>query len=137
MVSRMASYVFTPYTIIHALSAKYNKQKIHHPSIPLLLLPALFIGLGKLYEGKMRIKEFLELCMHILDDVDEKAFLTAISKYEEILTFCEKCMNEIFPKTPTTVEEATSQRQAYIGILQRCRGLEEEALSALEPVMAR
>ncbi len=97
------------------------------------MFPHIFIH----YEGKMRIKEFLELCMHILDDVDEKAFLTAISKYEEILTFCEKCMNEIFPKTPTTVEEATSQRQAYIGILQRCRGLEEEALSALEPVMAR
>ncbi len=63
--------------------------------------------------------------------------MTAISKYEEMLAICEKCLHEILPKTPSTVEEATSQRQAYIGILQRCRGLEEEALSALEPVMAR
>lgn len=97
------------------------------------MFPHIFIH----YEGKLRIKEFLELCMHTLENVEERAFLTAISKYEEMLAICEKCLHEILPKTPSTVEEATSQRQAYIGILQRCRGLEEEALSALEPVMAR
>lgn len=97
------------------------------------MFPHIFIH----YEGKLRIKEFLEICIHLLEDVDDRAFLTAISKYEEILTICDKCLKEIFPQTPVTVEEATSQRQAYIGILQRCKGLEEEALEALAPVITK
>ena len=57
--------------------------------------------------------------------------MTAISKYDEMLSICEKCMQEMLPKTPKNAAEAREKRQAYIGILQRSRGLEEEALEAL------
>lgn len=40
-------------------------------------------------------------------------------------------MHELLPKTPENAAEAQVKRQAYIGILQRCRGLEEEALMAI------
>lgn len=88
------------------------------------MFPHIFIH----YEGKLRIKQFLELCMHLIQDIDSAAILTAISKYEEILSICEKCMHEMLPKTPESVAEARAKRQAYIGILQRCKELEEEAL---------
>lgn len=96
------------------------------------MFPHIFIH----YEGKLRTKQFLELCTHLIRDMDKNVFLTAISKYEEMLSICEKCMNELLPKTPVNAEEAMSMRQAYIGILQRCKGLEEEALEALSSVVA-
>lgn len=57
------------------------------------------------------------------------AFTATISKYEEILSICEKCRHEMLPKTPKNVEEAAAKRQAYIGMLQRCRELEEETFT--------
>ncbi len=91
------------------------------------MFPHIFIH----YEGKLRIKQFLELCIHLLQDIDDHAVLTAIAKYEEMLSIIEKCMHEMLPKTPKNAKDAGVKRQAYIGILQRCRGLEEEALTAL------
>ena len=38
---------------------------------------------------------------------------------------------EMLPMTPADAAEARAQRQAYIGILQRCRELEVEALVAI------
>ncbi len=88
------------------------------------MFPHIFIH----YEGKLRIKQFLECCMHLIQDIDNGAIRAVISKYEEILSICEKCMHEMLPRTPENAAEARIKRQAYIGILQRCRGLEEEAL---------
>lgn len=78
---------------------------------------------------KLRIKQYLKLCMHLIPDADRSAFTATISKYEEILSICEKCMHEMLPKTPKNVEEAAAKRQAYIGMLQRCRELEEETFT--------
>lgn len=91
------------------------------------MFPHIFIH----YEGKLRIKQFLELCIHMIRDIDKSAVMTAISKYEEMLSICEKCMHEMLPKAPENAAEAGVKRQAYIGVLQRCRGLEEEALEAI------
>lgn len=67
----------------------------------------------------------------MIRDIDKSAVMTAISKYEEMLSICEKCMHEMLPKAPENAAEAGVKRQAYIGVLQRCRGLEEEALEAI------
>ena len=91
------------------------------------MFPHIFIH----YEGKLRIRQFLECCMYLIQDIDSSAVRAAISKYEEILSVCEKCMHEMLPKTPENAAEARVKRQAYIGILHRCRELEEEALSHL------
>ena len=95
------------------------------------MFPHIFIH----YEGKLRIREFLELCTHLVQDIDKSAFTAAISKYEEILSICEKCVQEMLPMTPADAAEARAQRQAYIGILQRCRELEVEALEAIRPTV--
>ena len=93
------------------------------------MFPHIFIH----YEGKLRIREFLELCTHLIQDGDKSAFTSAISKYEEILSLCERCIQEMLPRTPEDAAEARAKRQAYVGILQRCRELEEEALEAIRP----
>ena len=94
------------------------------------MFPHLFIH----YEGKLRIREFLELCLHLTGPANPRAFTLAISKYAEILELCEKCMHEMLPKTPADAEEARAMRQGYIGILQRTRELEEEALEAVASI---
>ncbi|MCI9336844.1 MAG: hypothetical protein HFH93_04760 [Lachnospiraceae bacterium] len=66
-----------------------------------------------------------------LVDIDRNAFRTAISKYEEILSISEKCMHKRLPRTPVNAEEAGIKRQTYIGILERSRQLEEEAIRAI------
>lgn len=94
------------------------------------MFPHIFIH----YEGKLRIRQFLELCLHLIPDIDRGALTAAIPKYDEMLSICEKCMHEMIPKTPGNAEEARAKRQAYIGILQRSRELEEEALEAIRAV---
>lgn len=86
------------------------------------LFPHIFIH----YEGKLRIKQFLALCTGWLDDVDERPIQTAISKYEEIISMCEKCLH-LPSETPKNIEEAKTQRRMVIGILQRSKELEAEA----------
>lgn len=95
------------------------------------MFPHIFIH----YEGKLRIRQFLECCMYLIQDIDNSAVKAAISKYEEILSICEKCMHEMLLKTPENAVEASVKRQAYIGILQRCRELEEEALMVISFLM--
>lgn len=92
------------------------------------MFPHIFIH----YEGKLRIREFLELYLHLTEPAHRQAITSAISKYEEILAICDKCLKEMFPKTPANADEARSMRQGYIGILQRTKELEEEALEALK-----
>ena len=91
------------------------------------MFPHIFIH----YEGKLRIRQFLELCTHLIPDIDKSACTIAISKYEEMLSMCEKCIHEMMPRTPVDAAEARAMRQAYIGILLRSKELEEEALEAI------
>ena len=96
------------------------------------LFPHIFIH----YEGKLRIRQFLELCIHLIDDIDNRPVKTAISKYEEIISMCEKIMHDLLPRTPENAVEAKAIRQALIGVLQRSKELEEEALEAIAPIVS-
>lgn len=96
------------------------------------LFPHIFIH----YESKLRIKQFLELCIRLIDDIDDRAVMTAVSKYEEIIDMCEKSMQNLLTQTPENVDEAKAKRQALIGILQRSKELETEALEAIEPIVS-
>ena len=96
------------------------------------LFPHIFIH----YEGKLRVRQFLELCIHLIDDIDSRPVKTAISKYEEIISMCEKIMHDLLPRTPENAVEAKAIRQALIGVLQRSKELEEEALEAIAPIVS-
>lgn len=47
------------------------------------MFPHIFIH----YEDKLRIRQFLELCMQLIQDIDGSAIRTAISKYEVRVSF--------------------------------------------------
>ena len=91
------------------------------------LSPHIFIH----YEGKLRIKQFLELCTRLIDDVDSRPLLEAVSKYEEIINMCETCLYDLSEHVPESVGEANAKRQMLIGMLRRSKELEMEALDML------
>lgn len=95
------------------------------------LYPHFFIH----YEGKMRIKQFLELCTHIIDDVDKTPIIDAISKYEEIVNMCKKCMPALMQVKPKDLWDAKSKRQHFIRLLQVSKELEIKALNSLSAVI--
>lgn len=90
--------------------------------------PHIFIH----YEGKIRLKQFLEYCIHILDDVDKPSLEKAISKYAEIIDLCEKHMPSLLTDKPTEIWAVKSQRQWFSHMLQRSKELEIEALACLK-----
>lgn len=93
------------------------------------LSPHIFIH----YEGKLRIKQFLELCARLIDGFDDQPITTAISKYEEIVGMCEKFLGGL--KAPETVGEANEKRKTLIAILQRSKELEMDALKEISSVI--
>lgn len=90
------------------------------------IYPHIFIH----YESKLRIKQFLELCIHIVDGMDVVAAEKAISKYAEILDMCEKAIPGLITEKPKSAWDAKGKRQGFIRVLQRSRELEVEALNS-------
>lgn len=93
------------------------------------LSPHIFIH----YEGKLRIKQFLELCMRLVDGLDNRTITAAISKYEEIISMCEKFLQGL--QTPDTAGEANEKRKTLVAILQRSKELEMDALKEISSVI--
>ena len=89
------------------------------------LYPHIFIH----YENKMRIKQFLELCIHNVTGIDKEALEKAIAKYGELIDMCEKAMNDWLTETPKDMAAARSTRQGFGYLLRRSKELETEALS--------
>ena len=89
------------------------------------LYPHIFIH----YENKMRIKQFLELCIHNVTGIDKEALEKAIAKYGELIDMCEKAMNDWLTETPKDMAAARSMRQGFDYLLRRSKELETEALS--------
>lgn len=76
------------------------------------LYPHIFIH----YESKLRIRQFLELCIHTVAGIDKEAL--------------EKAMNDRLTETPKDLAAARSVRQGFDWVLRRSKGLEMEALSS-------
>lgn len=90
------------------------------------LYPHIFIH----YESKLRIRQFLELCIYTVAGIDKEEIGKAISKYDELIAICEKAMNDWLTETPKDLAAARSVRQGFDWVLRRSKGLEEEALSS-------
>ncbi len=88
------------------------------------LYPHIFIH----FENKMLIKRFLELCTHIVTDIDKEPLETAILKYGELIDIFEKAMEDWLTVETKDAAAAKNVRRGFDQILRRSRGLEEEAL---------
>lgn len=94
------------------------------------IYPHIFIH----YAGKLRIKQFLELSMRLIDDLD-RPLTAAITKYEEMIGMCEKCLHSLSDRSPETIEESKEKRKILIAVLQRSKELEMEALQEIASVI--
>lgn len=92
------------------------------------LYPQVFIH----YENKMRVKAFLEYCIHTLNEIDGDMLAKAVSKYGEMLDIFEKAMHEWLNDQPQSAEAAADIRRGFEWVLKRCKELEKEALCCWE-----
>ncbi len=71
--------------------------------------------------------------MRLIDGLDHRPITTALSKYEEIISMCEKFLDGL--KAPETAGEANEKRKTLIAILQRSKELEMDALKEISAVI--
>ena len=71
--------------------------------------------------------------MRLIEGLDYRPITTAISKYEEIVSMCEKFLGSLKP--PETAGEANEKRKIQIAILQRSKELEMDALKEISSVI--
>lgn len=89
------------------------------------LFPHIFIH----YENKMRVRQFLEICLHTIAELDKESMEAAIAKYGELIELFERAMKDWLTESPKDIAAAKSVRQGFDDILRRSRELETEALS--------
>lgn len=90
------------------------------------LYPHMFIH----YESKLRTKQFLELCTHLIEGINKPALEKAIAKYNEMIDMCYHAMPDLLTEKPKDIWAAKSKRQGFVRILQRSKELEVEALNS-------
>lgn len=71
--------------------------------------------------------------MRLVDGLDNRTITAAISKYEEIISMCEKFLQGL--QTPETAGEANEKRKTLVAILQRSKELEMDALKEISSVI--
>lgn len=80
------------------------------------------------YENKMRIKQFLELCIHTVSGIDKESLANAIAKYSELITLWENAMKSWLTESPKDAAAAKEVRKGFDYILRRSSESEAEAL---------
>lgn len=88
------------------------------------------------YENKLRTKQFFELCVNIIPDIDKELMALAISQYNDIVSFAAEIaaiahQRDSFPK-----ESLKEKRNHIIEMLRRSSEQEELALSYIQKAAA-
>lgn len=89
------------------------------------LYPHIFIQ----YENKMRVKQFLELCTHIVSGIAPEALAKAAAKYAEITEMWETAMKSWLTENPKDTAAAKETRKGFDYLLRRSSESEAEALA--------
>ena len=97
---------------------KHNLKKVE------CIYPHIFIH----YENKMRLTQFLEICLCSVDGIDKDSLQKAVLKYEEIIDLCEKAMHDWLDEDAKEADNANCIRQGFKWLLQRSKELETIAL---------
>ena len=76
----------------------------------------------------MRIKQFLELCIHTIAGVDTEALGAVAAKYSELLALWENAMKSWLTENPKDAAAAKEVRKGFDYLLRRSSETEAEAL---------
>ena len=88
------------------------------------------------YENKLRTKQFFELCINIIPQIDKELMALAISQYKDIISFAADIaaiahQRDSFPK-----DSLKEKRNQIMEMLRRSREQEELALNYIQKALA-
>lgn len=87
------------------------------------------------YENKLRTKQFFELCIDIIPDIDKEFMAMAISQYDEIISFATEIATIAHQRESFTKDSLKEKRNHIIEMLHRSVGPEELALSYIQKAL--
>ncbi len=84
------------------------------------------------YENKLRTKQFFELCINTITDIDKECMSLAVKHYDEIISFAADIATIAHQRNSLPKEALKEKRNHIIERLRRSRELEEYALSYIQ-----
>ncbi|MDE6845308.1 MAG: helix-turn-helix domain-containing protein [Lachnospiraceae bacterium] len=87
------------------------------------------------YENKLRTKQFFELCINIIPDIDKELMTLAISQYDEILSFATEIATIAHQRNSFSEDSLKEKRNYIIEMLRRSSEQEELALSYIQKAL--
>lgn len=84
------------------------------------------------YENKLRTRQFFELCIGILPDIDKELMTLAVSQYNEILSFATEIAAIAHERNSFARDALKEKRNSIIEMLRRSSEQEELALSYIQ-----
>ena len=88
------------------------------------------------YENKLRTKQFFELCIDIIADIDKELMAMAISQYDSILSFATEIATIAHQRDSFSKDLLKEKRNYIIEMLRRSSEQERLALSYIQKAMA-
>ena len=88
------------------------------------------------YENKWRTKQFFELCINIIPEIDKELMTLAISQYNDIISFAEKIADIAHRRDSFPKESLKEKRNQIIEMLRRSSEQEQLALSYIQRAAA-
>lgn len=88
------------------------------------------------YENKLRTKQFFELCIDIIPDIDKELMDLAISQYNEIISFATEIATIAHQRNSFSKDSLKEKRNYIIEMLRRSSEQEELALSYIQKALA-
>lgn len=84
------------------------------------------------YENKLRTKQFLEMCINIIPDIDKELMTLAVNQYNDIVSAATEIATVSHLRDSFSKNELKEKRSQIIELLRRSSEQEELALSYLQ-----
>lgn len=84
------------------------------------------------YENKLRTKQFLEMCINIIPDIDKELMTLAVNQYNDIVSAATEIVTVSHLRDSFSKDELKEKRNHIIELLRRSSEQEELALSYLQ-----
>ncbi|MDE6726051.1 MAG: hypothetical protein K2J79_10665, partial [Ruminiclostridium sp.] len=88
------------------------------------------------YENKLRTKQFFELCIKVIPDIDKELMTLAVDQYNEIIASAAEIATITHTQDSFSKDVLNEKRNQIIDMLRRSSEREELALSYIQRAVA-
>ena len=88
------------------------------------------------YENKLRTKQFFELCIYTIPNIDKEIMTLAINQYNDIISFATEIATIAHERNLFSKDSLKEKRNHIIEMLRRSKEQEELALSYIQKALA-